>query len=156
MLGEVNAAAPLPHPEVGDPAVEAWSRIRSVSHDPVALSATHGIMEEAGLTLGPVKALRFLPLVGTMAMRQLAGKLGCDNSYVTSLVDALEEKGLARRESHPTDRRVKVIVLTEEGRRLAERVQRVSSTPPPAFAALDSGELEVLCALLRKLDRSDG
>ena len=153
MLVGVNAAAARPHPQVDDPAVEAWARIRSISHDPLVLSATHRIMDETGLTLGPVKALRSLPLVGSLPMRQLAARLGCDNSYVTSLIDALEEKGLASRQSHPTDRRVKVIVLTDDGRRLAERVQQVSATPPPAFDRLDAGELEALCALLRRLDR---
>lgn len=151
----VNAAASRPDPTTDDPAVEAWGRIRSISHDPVALSATHRIMDEVGLTLGPVKALRFLPLVGAMPMRQLAAKLGCDNSYVTSLADTLEEKGLARRESHPTDRRVKVLVLTEPGRTLARRVQQVSLSPPPAFEALSGRELDTLCALLRKLDRQE-
>jgi DNA-binding MarR family transcriptional regulator len=154
-LAAVNAAAASPAPEVGDLAVEAWERIRSISHHPEALAATHGVMAEAGLTLGPVKALKFLPVSGSMPMRALAARLGCDGSYVTSLVDALEEKGLAARESHPTDRRVKIIVLTAAGRRLARRVQRLSATPPPAFETLAEGELETLCALLRKLDRRD-
>jgi DNA-binding MarR family transcriptional regulator len=137
---------------VEDLTAEAWRRVRSVSNDPVTVAACHQIMHETGLTGGPMKALRFLPLTGSLPMRQLAGRMGCDHSYVTSLVDALEERGLAGRESHPTDRRVKVIVLTEEGRRLAERVQRAYTSPPAAFAALSEAELGTLCDLLRKLD----
>lgn len=86
-------------------------------------------------------------------MRQLAARMGCDNSYVTPLVDTLEKMGLAAREAHPTDRRIKVIVLTERGRHVAERVQRGYATPPAAFSALSQAEAATLCDLLRKVDR---
>jgi DNA-binding MarR family transcriptional regulator len=116
------------------------------------VAAEHEIMYETRLTGGPLKALRFLPLAEPMPMRRLASVIGCDNSYVTSLVDGLEKRGLAVREPHPTDRRIKVIVLTGEGRAVAERVQRMYATPPPAFAALSEDELAALCGLLRKLE----
>ncbi|HEX3786976.1 MAG TPA: MarR family transcriptional regulator [Pseudonocardiaceae bacterium] len=139
-------------PVADDLAAEAWQHIRSISNDPVTVATSHRIMHETELTGGPMKALRFLPLTGSLPMRQLAGRMGCDNSYVTSLVDTLEQRGLAGREAHPTDRRIKVIVLTEEGRRLAERVQRAYTTPPAAFSTLSEAEVTRLCELLRKLD----
>jgi DNA-binding MarR family transcriptional regulator len=139
-------------PVAADLTAEAWRRVRSISDDPVTEAASHRIMHESGLTGGPMKALRFLPVTGSLPMRQLAARMGCDNSYVTSLVDTLEQRGLAAREPHPTDRRVKVIVLTEEGRRLAEQVQRAYATPPAAFAGLSAAEAATLCRLLRKLD----
>ncbi len=142
-------------PGVEDLAAEAWRRVRSISDDPVTVAVCHQIMHESGLTGSPMRALRFLPLTGSLPMRQLASRMGCDHSYVTSLVDTLEERGLAGRESHPTDRRVKVIVLTEEGRRLAERVQRVYTTPPAAFSTLSEAEVATLCDLLRKLDPAE-
>jgi DNA-binding MarR family transcriptional regulator len=136
-------------------AAEAWRRIRSISEDPVLEATTHRVMHETGLTGGPMKALRFLPLTEPLPMRQLSARMGCDHSYVTSLIDILEKRGLARRESHPTDRRVKVIVLTDEGRLVAERVQRAYATPPPAFSALSPAEAAFLCNLLRKLDPAE-
>jgi DNA-binding MarR family transcriptional regulator len=142
-------------PGVEDLAAEAWRRVRSIGDDPVTEAELHRIMHETGLTGGPMKALRFLPLTESLPMRRLAGRMGCDNSYVTSLVDTLEQRGLAGRESHPTDRRVKVIVLTEEGRRLAERVQRAYAAPPAAFATLTEAEVGTLCELLRKLDTAE-
>jgi DNA-binding MarR family transcriptional regulator len=135
-----------------DLATEAWRRIRSISDDPVIVAASHRIMHETGLTGGPLKAMRFLPRTGSLPMRQLARRMGCDNSYVTSLIDILEQRGLAGRELHPSDRRVKVIVLTEEGRRVAEQVQRAYTAAPAAFAALSPAEAATLCDLLRKLD----
>ncbi len=49
-------------------------------------------------------------------MKSLSGLWRCDASYVTSLVDALEVRGIVERRAHPTDRRGKTVVLTAEGR----------------------------------------
>ena len=132
-------------------AAESWRLIRSISHDPQAMAVCHQVTQETGLPLAPQRALMVLPLDEGISMRQLARRLGCDNSYVTPLVDALERRGLAVRPPHPSDRRVKVIVLTDTGRELAGRVQLADSTPPPAFARLSDGEAETLRSLLRKL-----
>jgi DNA-binding MarR family transcriptional regulator len=135
----------------GDPAAEAWQRIRAISHNPTAMAAFHQIGQETGLPLAPLRALLVLPLDDPIPMRQLAKRLGCDNSYVTSLVDALEQRGLAVREQHPTDRRIKVIVLTETGRELTRRAQLADTTPPASFANLSPAEITILRDLLRKL-----
>lgn len=140
---------------VEDLATEAWRHVRSIYNDPETVAAEHQFMHETGLTGGPMKALRFLPLSGSLPMRQLAARMGCDNSYVTSLIDTLEERGLAARQSHPTDRRVKVIVLTDQGRRLAEAVQRLYMTPPAAFSTLSQAQLRTLRDLLRRLDSAE-
>lgn len=133
-------------------AAEAWRRVRSISDDPGAIAAAHDVMRENGLTGTTLKVLSLLPLTGSLPMRELAARMGCDNSYVTSLVDSLDQLGLAGRESHPTDRRRKVIVLTEPGRQLAQRVHEMYATPPAAFATLSEAEIATLCDLLRKLD----
>ena len=84
-------------------------------------------------------------------MRELAGALRCDTSYVTSVVDGLEEQGLARRTPHPTDRRVKVVSLTGRGAEVGAQVRAALDEPPPAFASLSDDEAASLVALLRKL-----
>jgi DNA-binding MarR family transcriptional regulator len=150
-----EATTPTPGQAPGqaeDPAAEAWRLIRSISHDPTAMAACHQVTQETGLPLAPVRALLVLPLTGSLSMRQLARRLGCDNSYVTPLVDALEKRGLAVRQPHPTDRRIKVIVLTPEGLKFARRVQLADTTPPAAFSALSDAEVATLGKLLRKLD----
>lgn len=145
----VNA---VEHPGVAkDTAIEAWVRMRELTHDPLVLGQLHVLAEEAGIIPGAAKALRFLSATEPMAMRSLAANLRCDNSYVTTIVDSLEEAGVARREAHATDRRIKVIVLTEEGRTLAGRAQQILGTPPPAFALLTADETETLRDLMRKL-----
>jgi DNA-binding MarR family transcriptional regulator len=135
-----------------DRSAQAWGLIRAIGSNAETVAAEHRMMRETGLTGGPARALRFLPLTGSLPMRQLAARMGCDNSYVTPLVDTLEKLGLAAREAHPTDRRIKVIVLTDRGREVAERIQREYATPPSAFSRLTEAEAEALCALLRKVD----
>jgi DNA-binding MarR family transcriptional regulator len=135
-----------------DPAAEVWRRIRSISHNPTAMAAFHQIAQETGLPMAPMRALLVLPVNEAISMRQLARHLGCDNSYVTPLVDALESRGLAARQPHPTDRRIKIIVLTDKGRELARRAQLADTTPPAAFSSLSEAEVGTLRDLLRKLD----
>jgi DNA-binding MarR family transcriptional regulator len=149
-----EVVAPVTTDVDGEPAAEAWRRIRAISHDPVAMAVCHQVMQETGLPLAPVRALLVLPLDQALSMRQLARRLGCDNSYVTPLVDALEKRGLAVRQPHPTDRRIKVIVLTGQGLELAKRVQLADTTPPAAFSALTGSEVTTLCELLRKVDEA--
>jgi MarR family transcriptional regulator, organic hydroperoxide resistance regulator len=69
-------------------------------------------------------------------MSSLAGMLFCDASNVTGIVDRLEARGLIERRPSPKDRRVKLLVLTEEGARVRESAYRQMATPPPAIAAL--------------------
>ena len=92
---------------------------------------------------------------GGLRMSELAETWGCDASYVTNLADGLQERGLAERRPHPTDRRVKTIVLTPEGRARRERALELLSQPPSAFAALTAAEQRQLRDLLGKLVAAD-
>ena len=89
------------------------------------------------------------------AMRDLAEHWRCDASYITELVDGLEGQGLARREPHPTDRRVKTIVLTEKGAEVRDHIQKVMWRPPAAFSVLTGAEQRQLRDLARKLVGAD-
>ena len=63
----------------------------------------------------PVHLARAIVLLGNPApMRDLADQLNCDRSYITSLADQLEERGLVSR-AVGDDRRVKLLTLTDAG-----------------------------------------
>jgi DNA-binding MarR family transcriptional regulator len=85
-----------------------------------------------------------------LPMRAIGESLFCDASYVTDLVDRLEERGLIERRSSSSDRRVKLIALTPEGEELRERAMTMLYEPPTEFAVLEPEELEQLAALLGK------
>lgn len=125
--------------------------MRDLTHHPDVLGRIQVIAEEIGLTPGVTKALTHMSPEHPTSMRELAAALRCDNSYVTAVVDGLERRGIARRRPHSTDRRIKIVELTEEGAAVADRVRAALDTPPPAFAALDGDETATLLGLLRKL-----
>jgi DNA-binding MarR family transcriptional regulator len=132
-------------------AAEAWRQMRDLAHHPDVLRRTHALSEEFGLTPAVTKALAHLSPDHPTPMRDLAAALRCDNSYVTAVVDGLEERDVARRMPHPTDRRIKVIQLTERGAALAARVRAALDEPPPAFASLSDAEAAQLLQLMQKL-----
>jgi MarR family transcriptional regulator, organic hydroperoxide resistance regulator len=90
-----------------------------------------------------------------MAMKELGKRMHCDPSFVTLVADMLEKRGLARREPHPADRRVKNLVLTTEGEELKQRVEAEITARMPWNRALTESERAQLLALIRKMLRAD-
>lgn len=103
------------------------------------------------LTPGLMKSLFHLEQDDGVPMRELADHCGCDASYVTTIVDGLEDKGYAERRPHPTDRRVKAIALTEAGAEAKAKAMAVLHAPPEALDRLSAGEQRQLRDLLRKV-----
>jgi DNA-binding MarR family transcriptional regulator len=113
---------------------------------------------DLGLPPGMLKALSFLRDDDGIRMGDLAEQWGCDASYVTTLTDGLEERGLAERRPLPRDRRVKTVVLTANGLATLERAMELLSEPPEFLDALSAAEQRTLRDLLHKIasvDRSD-
>ena len=110
-----------------------------------------GIGADLGLTGSDVMAL--LKLEAPMTMKDLGLKIGCDPSFVTSIADALESHGLARREPSQRDRRSKNIVLTPEGEKVRARVCDELFARAPWSISLDTSERRCLLGLMRKMLR---
>src|SRR5579862_7041451 len=127
--------------------------MRELTHRRDVLDRASTVAQKGGITPSLAKALALLSVDHPTPMRELAGALRCDASYVTSVADGLEEHGLAKRMTHPTDRRIKVIEVTPEGAELAERIRAALSEPPAELLELTSGELETLLRILHRLDR---
>lgn len=68
-----------------------------------------------GLGVSETQAISHLTQAGELGMAELAGRLGMSTGAATSLVDRLERSDLARRHSHPSDRRRSVVRLTPMG-----------------------------------------
>jgi len=105
------------------------------------------------INVGP-PALKMLlsmePGVGT-PMRVFADRLRCDASWVTSLVDGLEELGLVERRILPTDRRVKTVAITKAGLAAQAKALAVLHKAPESMRALSVAEQRQLRDLLRKV-----
>jgi len=85
-----------------------------------------------------------------MSMSALAERLGIDASYVTTIADQLEERGLIERRPHPTDRRIKSLALTPEGRRLQDQLALELWSDVPLLDVLSVAERQELVRLLTK------
>lgn len=96
-----------------------------------------------------VKALRRLD--DSISMKELGRRMACDPSFVTMIADALEQRGLARREPCAADRRIKNLVLTPEGIERKRAVDQALLGQMPWAQALDVSERETLLALIRKM-----
>jgi DNA-binding MarR family transcriptional regulator len=137
---------------------DAWASMHALFMEGEAHDRVHRICAELNLSPPMLKAFVHLgadPDGPGLRMGDLAEHWGCDASYVTSVVDGLQERGLAERRLHPTDRRVRTIVLTPKGRRRRERALELLSEPPSAFDALTGAEQRQLRDLLAKLAAAD-
>jgi DNA-binding MarR family transcriptional regulator len=130
---------------------DAWRLILGLLFEGQARGRMAAACQDLGISPGLLKTLFRLEPDHGVPMRELADFWGCDASYVTSLADALEDRGLTERRAHPTDRRVKMIALTQEGIAAKNRAFEVLYEPPSSFGALTAAEQRQLRDLLRKV-----
>ncbi|MGH2580552.1 MAG: MarR family winged helix-turn-helix transcriptional regulator [Actinomycetota bacterium] len=109
------------------------------------------VLGRYGLTPGDARALASLEAGEGRPMGALAEEWACDASNATWMVDRLEERGLAERRSSPTDRRVKLVVLTPLGRKTRSAIMEGMYEPPPELLRLDRADLEALRDALARL-----
>jgi DNA-binding MarR family transcriptional regulator len=110
-------------------------------------------LSEVGLSLAKLSALHRLSEAGeSLPLGQLADRLACVKSNVTQLIDRLEADGLVSRAGDPNDRRSRLAVLTDAGRKAyvkGSEIQR--QVEQELFSALTSEESATLHRLLDKL-----
>jgi DNA-binding MarR family transcriptional regulator len=104
-----------------------------------------------GFGIAPHDLLAMFKLEGGLAMKELAQRMGCDASFVTTIADTLEKRGFLRREPSQRDRRIKNLVLTSEGMSAKERLMAQLAAKMPWCYALDDAERRCFLGLLRKM-----
>lgn len=104
---------------------------------------------ELGLTMPQAELLMVLETA--LPMHEIAGKRHCDASNVTGIVDRLEARGLVERRVRPNDRRIKEIVLTEEGERARRRVDGILSEVPGLSRMSEAERTDLFDLLARAL-----
>jgi DNA-binding MarR family transcriptional regulator len=128
---------------------EVWQRL----FDYFISSSGHRtrVLGRYSLTPNDARALHSLDRREGRTMRELAEAWSCDASNATWIIDRLETRELAERQAKPGDRRVKLVVLTPSGERLAKRLQEAMYQPPPELSRLPAETLEELRQALAKL-----
>jgi DNA-binding MarR family transcriptional regulator len=129
-----------------EPAAEAWDLCMDLFGEqrPRMLD----IQAEYGLK--PPQFFALQAMDEPVPMSSVANVLRCDRSAVTWITDRLEERGYVERLADPRDRRVKLLALTDEGRRVREDIRTRLAVPPEALARLSRAEQRTLRDLLRK------
>lgn len=105
----------------------------------------------AEFDLTPLQARCLLQLGQAQPMRELAEHLACEPSNVTGLADRLEAAGLVERVAGETDRRVKLLQLTDRGARVRARLSDRVAAGSTVTARLSEAERRSLSGLLDRL-----
>jgi len=108
------------------------------------------VAREFGLAPQQAFALKRLEPGEPLKLSELATALHCDNSSVTGIADRLEEAGLAERQAHPTDRRVKTLVLTQRGEVIRKLYEERIGTAPLALQNLPDEDAAILVEILSR------
>lgn len=152
-------AAGAPHGAIGTaPMDEIYEKpghlIRRAQQIAVAI-----FMEEcAELDLTPVQYAALVAVrehVGIDATR-LASLIAFDRSTIGSVIERLEAKGWITRQGSAEDKRVKLLAITAEGRRLIKRAEAtVERAQQRILAPLSPTDRTTLVALLSELVRAN-
>lgn len=116
---------------------------------PIVVAHVTDRLEEFGMNHTDYWALRSVD--GPMPMKDLAQCMDIDPSYVTLVADRLENLGLIERQPHPTDRRVKNLVLTAKGKKVKKAIPDRLWSGPNTFSLLAENDRVTLAGLLAKI-----
>lgn len=108
------------------------------------------VIEHSGLPFSRIRILSRLSR-RSMTVKELARAATIDAPAATVAVNDLEGRGLVVRETDPTNRRYKVVSLTDAGRAMVRGIEAVEDPAPDALASLGADELEALRAILDKV-----
>ncbi|MCU1617968.1 MAG: transcriptional regulator, MarR family [Frankiales bacterium] len=110
------------------------------------------VAKEYDLTLIQATTLVFVDKESPKPMNTFQKLYNCDASNVTGIVDGLEEKKLVIRGEHPDDRRVKTILLTDEGVAVREHlIDSFTQIDSIILGSLTEAELASFKSIIIKL-----
>ncbi|HET7537756.1 MAG TPA: MarR family transcriptional regulator [Candidatus Didemnitutus sp.] len=118
------------------------------------LRASHQLFRPHGVTEAQFNVLNILgPEPDGMSQRELSDLLVVDRSNTTGLLDRMEKSGWVRRKDHPADRRVYLVVLTAEGRKLWQKVlPDYLAAVAQVTGGLSEGEMKRTMETMKRLE----
>lgn len=103
----------------------------------------------AGVTTGEARALAHAARAGRVRQMVLAERMGVEAMTLSGVLDRLEARGLVTRTPEASDRRAKLVDLTNKGEAALSEVARLATAIDTRAAAALSGEAwELLLAAL--------
>ena len=120
--------------------------------------ASHGVTTEFTAALEQLgisprhHSVLFTAMTGEFTQTEIARMVGLDKTTMVVTVDELEAAGLAERRPSTTDRRARVIVVTDAGERLVREANEVlDRVRDDVLSVLEPGERQVFLAALGRL-----
>jgi len=112
-------------------------------------------VKERGLTLARARTLLTLIEQEGLYQKELAEVLEIENATMVRLIDGLERQAFVERQAVEGDRRAKRIVMTEEGKRLAEEViQLARDVRADLLEGISDEDLSTALNVMRKMSDS--
>jgi DNA-binding MarR family transcriptional regulator len=117
--------------------------------------AVNDEMNGCGLSLARAKVLMRLQDQGPTRQSVLAAELGLAPHSITDIVDGMERQGLAQRRPETTDRRAKLVAITDAGQACLEVATGIRERLlTQIFGALSEDDRATLLRLLDSLDQA--
>jgi DNA-binding MarR family transcriptional regulator len=113
----------------------------------------------AALDLHPplFRVLNVVDAAEGQSQQAIGEAIGAPASRMVAIVDELEQRGLVERRPHPSDRRIRALYLTGEGRRLLARGRKIAMEHEGELTrGMSQADRKQLTALLQKLVEAQG
>src|SRR4051812_13426872 len=119
----------------------------------ILIAELDSMLRPFGITFSRYEALVLLVHShdGALPLSKIGERLQVHATSVTNVIDRLEAAGLVRREPNPRDGRGTLAVITEEGRKVADKAAAEFNNARFATGALDLDDLHRLFEILRRL-----
>ncbi len=142
------------YPDAGEDVYTAMRAVTSIMRaQQVLIAGLDTALRPFGLTFSRYEALVLLTFSssGALPLSKIGERLQVHATSVTNVVDRLEAAGLVRREPNPRDGRGTLAVITEQGRRVADRATRELHRNQFGLAGIARPDLAKLFSILRQL-----
>jgi len=110
------------------------------------------VLEQHDVSMWGYSVLTALDDTPVRTQAALAEAIGADKSRIIGTLDELQEAGLIERTPDPADRRVRLLSITPQGRKVRRSVRKdIRAREERLLAALSSEEREIFVRALRRL-----
>ncbi|MFC9506005.1 MarR family winged helix-turn-helix transcriptional regulator [Streptomyces sp. NPDC057002] len=133
-------------------AAALWELGKLVNQLDIQITA-HVRERVATIGLTPAQAAALRELTSPMTLSELAGRMICEPSNATVVIDKLESQRLIERRPHPSDRRAKQLSLTPEGAERREKLLEILREGPPLVGLTDQEQSALQDLLQRAISR---
>ena len=120
------------------------------------IAAEEPVLEAHGLTMWGYVVLSALDRSSMRTQAALAAAIGADKTRIIRTLDDLQDDGYIERRPDPDDRRVRLLAITDAGRRVKDAVQgEIQRGEERWLGELSADERQTFLRVLERLTRRE-